>query len=139
MHPVSIRLEDDLRRRLRTYAQRKGEPLSTVAQRAIDEWLSAQDHSGLVFRDGPAGRRAGLVRGPDIWEVVAVLREQEGSPDERISQAAVHMGLPRRDVEVAAGYWAAHQDEVDAQLAANEEAADRELAAWERRQQMLGA
>lgn len=116
MHPLSIRLGDDLHSRLRAFAQRKAEPLSTVAQRAIREWLIAQDHSGLVFRDGPAGRRAGLVRGPDIWEVVAVLRDQAGSPDERISAAAAHMGLHRGDVELAATYWATHRDEVDAQV-----------------------
>ncbi len=136
---MSIRLGDDLHGRLKAYAQRRGEPLSTVAQRAIDEWLRGEDHVGIVFRDGPAGRRAGLVRGPDVWEVVAVLREQEGPPDERIGEAAAHLGLSRHDVQLAASYWAAHRDEVDAQLAANEEAADRELASWERRQQVLGA
>ncbi len=33
------------------------------------------DHPRVVFRDGPAGRRAALVAGPDIWELVVVLRE----------------------------------------------------------------
>jgi hypothetical protein len=32
------------------------------------------DHPGIVFRDGPTGRRAGLAAGPDVWEVVSALR-----------------------------------------------------------------
>lgn len=27
-------------------------------------------HPDIVFRDGPSGRRAGIVGGPDVWEVV---------------------------------------------------------------------
>jgi hypothetical protein len=27
-------------------------------------------HPGIVCRDGPAGRRPGVVGGPDVWEVI---------------------------------------------------------------------
>lgn len=26
-------------------------------------------HPAIVFRDGPAGRRAGVTGGPDVWEI----------------------------------------------------------------------
>lgn len=32
------------------------------------------EYSRIDFRSGPAGRRPGLVGGPDVWEVVAVYR-----------------------------------------------------------------
>lgn len=50
-------------------------------------------HPGIVFRDGPSGRRAGLAAGPDVWEVVGLLRGLSGSVEERVTAAA---GQPQR-------------------------------------------
>ncbi len=36
------------------------------------------DHPGVIFKDGPSGRRAALAYGPDIWEVIKFLREVGG-------------------------------------------------------------
>jgi hypothetical protein len=137
--PLSIRFSDEVYERLRRYADRSAEPLSTIAQQAVSEWLSMAEHPGVVFRDGPTGRRAALRAGPDIWEVAAVLAQQAGSPDNRLAAAGEHLGLPVRQVEVAAAYWAAHRAEIDRRIAANLDAADREATAWEQRQTLLGA
>lgn len=139
MRPISIRFSDELHRRLKQRAEQVGEPLSSLAQLAVDEWLRMVEHPGVVFRDGPTGRRAALAAGPDVWEVAAVLAQQKGSPDKRLAATATHLGLPVRQVEIAADYWAAHRAEIDARVAANIEAAERELAAWEGRQALLGA
>jgi Domain of unknown function (DUF5615) len=40
----------------------------------VDEALRTREHPGITFRPGPAGRRAGLASGPDVWEVVRVIR-----------------------------------------------------------------
>jgi hypothetical protein len=32
------------------------------------------EHLEIVFRTGPTGRRAGLVDGPDVWEIVRAVR-----------------------------------------------------------------
>jgi len=137
--PLSIRFSDSLYDRLKRFAARSGEPLSTVAQQAVSEWLDMAEHPGVVFRGGPTGRRAALAAGPDIWEVAAVLAQQDGSPEDRLARAAEQLGLPFHQVELAAAYWAAHRVEIDRRLAANREAADRELVAWEQRRALLGA
>jgi hypothetical protein len=139
MTPISIRFSDELYHRLKRRADQAGEPLSTLAQRAVDEWLCMAEHPGVVFRDGPTGRRAALAAGPDVWEVAAVLGQQKGSPEKRLAAAATSLGLPLRQVEIAADYWAAHRAEIDGRVTANLEAADRELAAWENRRAILGA
>ena len=139
MRPISIRFSDQLHHRLKRRADQAGEPLSTLAQQAIDEWLRMVEHPGVVFRDGPTGRRAALAVGPDVWEVAAVLGQQKGSPEKRLAAAATHLGLPFRQVEIAADYWAAHRAEIDGLVTANIEAAERELAAWEHRRALLGA
>ena len=139
VRPLSIRFSDELHERLRGYAESIGQPISTAAQLAVREWLDMVEHPGVVFRDGPTGRRAALTEGPDVWEVASVLAQQEGTPEERLQAAAEQLGLPARQVEAAAGYWASHKVEIDQRIAANAAAADRELAAWEERRALLGA
>jgi len=74
--PVSIRFDAALLARLRRRAAATGgSTASALAQRLIDEGLRMADHPGVVFKDGPSGRRAAVACGPDIWEVVKFLRE----------------------------------------------------------------
>lgn len=137
--PLSIRFSDELHERLKRWADQRSDPLSTVAQQAVSEWLDMAEHPGVVFRDGPTGRRAGLAAGPDIWEVAGVLKSEEGTAEQRLAATANHLGLPLRLVEIAAAYWASHRAEIDGRIAANAEASDRELLAWQQRRDLLGA
>jgi hypothetical protein len=137
--PLSIRFSEETYDRLKRHAERQDEPLSTLAQRAVREWLDTADHPGVIFRDGPTGRRAALAAGPDVWEVAAVLAQKGGTPEERMAAAADDLGLPVRQVEIVASYWASHRAEIDRRIAANIEAADRELVEWEQRRGLLGA
>ncbi|MDQ6615397.1 MAG: hypothetical protein M3083_11790 [Actinomycetota bacterium] len=137
--PLSDRFPDEPYDRLEAVCHGAGEPLSTVAQQAVAEWLTMAEHPGVVFRGGPTGRRASLAAGPDVWEVAAVVVPQDGSPEDRLAAAAEHLGLSVHQVEIAAAYWAAHRAEIEHRLAANLEAADREATAWEQRRTLLGA
>jgi hypothetical protein len=66
--PVSIRFDRRLLERLRKHAHAiPGATPSGLAQRLVDEGLRMTDHPGVTFREGPTGRRAALVNGPDIW------------------------------------------------------------------------
>ena len=72
------------------------------------------EHPGVIFRQGPAGKRPGLISGPDIWEVARVLRDLPLSGDELVQEAADLTGLPTDQVRVAHGYYIAHPDEIEA-------------------------
>src|ERR1700682_6187484 len=80
--PLSIRFDaailDRLRRRARSLP---GATPSGLAQRLVDEGLRMAEHPGVIFKDGPTGRRAALVLGPDIWEVIKAVREVEERGD----------------------------------------------------------
>lgn len=138
MPVLSIRFKSDA-----TYAQLKLQALlrtesaSALAERLIDEGLRMETHPGVVFRNGPSGRRAGLAAGPDVWEVVALLLGLRGGVDRRVAKAADQLGLTTAQVRVASRYYAEFPDEIDAEIKANEEAADRELAAWENERRLL--
>ena len=90
-------------------------------------------HPGVLFREGPTGRRAGLAAGPDVWEVIRTLRDtRAAAPDatgpEVVDLVCENTGLDRSRVRVAMDYYGAYSDEVDALV----DAADKAEAEFER-------
>ena len=73
--PLSIRFDAALLARLRRrVTATPGSTTSALAQRLIDEGLRMSDHPGVIFKDGPSGRRAALAYGPNVWEIVKFSR-----------------------------------------------------------------
>lgn len=92
----------------------------------------------MVFRDGPSGRRAALVAGPDVWEVVAAIRAVgSADEDEAVALAAADLSLPAAWVRLALDYYGEFPDEVDSQIADNETAAIAAHAAFQARQRLF--
>ncbi len=134
----SIRFTNpDVHARLRAEAARAGTSASALAERLIDEGLRLRRHPLIAFRDGPAGRRAGLVHGPDVWEVVTAIVGSDFAAEERLPRAAELLGLSPGQAQAAMAYYAEFTDEVDAWIAANREEADRSRSLWERQQELL--
>lgn len=96
-----------------------------------------EDHPGIVFRSGPAGRRAALAAGPDVWEIIRVVRNVEGSGEAVVGQAAEWLGLTREQVDIALRYYGEYPDEVDRWIDHVDEEARRAQQIWERRQDAL--
>lgn len=136
--PLSIRFDAALLERLRRRAGLQDATPSGLAQRLVDEGLRSQEHPGIVFRDGPSGRRASLVAGPDVWEVIAAVRAS-GAKDEKkaIVAVAAQMTLSPAQIQLALDYYGAFPDEIDAQITENERAAAEALEAWRARQRLL--
>lgn len=91
---------------------------------------------GIVFRDGPTGRRAGLARGPDVWEIVRDLR-RHSAEDDPIRLVAEETGLARELIDLAADYYVLFPDEIDSRIAADAKAAEELRALADRRQRLL--
>jgi len=136
--PLSIRFDTELLARLRRRAQASpGATVSGLAQRLVDEGLRMAEHPGVVFKDGPSGRRAALAFGPDVWEVVKVLREIDERGPAAVAAAAEVLGLAEAKVRAAMHYYSAYPEEIDAEIAqADEESAAAE-AAWQAEQRLL--
>lgn len=136
---VSYRFGEGLKARLaeRAAAERISE--TTLVSRLLDEGLKISAHPGLVYRSGPAGRRAALAGGPDVWEVIGALRHADGVGDEKIVDAAEQLGLPERLVRLAVSFAAAYPEEVEAIIAANDVAAERARRLAEQRERLLAS
>lgn len=112
---VSVRLDDQLANRLRVRARAAGETLSDRLRRYAEEGARRDEHPMITFRDGPTGRRAGLVGGADVWEVAMWLDDLAGAPDP--SARLVSEGLVTwPQVDAALRYRAAYPDEIAARI-----------------------
>lgn len=113
--PLSIRLPEQTVGRLADRADRSSMPSRTLAQRYVEEGLRMDEYPLIRFADGPSGRRARLVGGPDVWEVIAVARDNDGDLGETAAYLELSLGL----VQAAASYYAAYPQEVDERIERN--------------------
>jgi hypothetical protein len=112
---VSVRLDDGLAERLRLRARAAGESLSDRLRRYAEEGARRDEHPLITFRDGPTGRRAGLVGGPDVWEVAMWLDDL----DEEADPAAVLAGegtVSQPQIDATGRYRASYPDEITAHI-----------------------
>src|SRR5215475_8916096 len=136
--PLSIRFDEQLLARLRRRTQ--GSPGSTVsglAQRLVDEGLRMGEHPGIVFKDGPSGRRAAVALGPDVWEVAKVVREFDERGERAVKAAADLLNLPAERVRLALRYYGAYPDEIDAEMAMADEESRAAEEGWRAEQRLL--
>lgn len=136
--PLSIRFTPSVLARLRQRARAiTGASTAGLAQRLIDEGLRMADHPGVIFKDGPSGRRAALAYGPDVWEVVKFLREIDERGPAAIDAAAETFALDASRISTAVSYYGDYADEIDAEIADADEASARAEEAWRIQQQLI--
>jgi hypothetical protein len=136
--PVSIRFRrPQVLERLKAEAGARNISTSALAEELIEEGLRARRHPMIAFRDGASGRRAGLIGGPDVWEVVSGLVGGDIAPEDRINRTVEHLGLSYQQIDAVLGYYADFITEIDQEIAENVAVADELEAAWQRRQGLL--
>jgi hypothetical protein len=136
--PVSIRFDPALLARLRRRASALGSSsTSALAQRLIDEGLRMADFPGVIFKDGPSGRRAALAYGPDIWEVVKFLGEVDERGPAAIDAAAETFATDVSRISIAISYYSSYHDEIDVEIADADEASAAAEEAWRIQRQLI--
>lgn len=132
--PLSIRLPEKTIGRLSDRADRSQMPARTLAQRYVEEGLRMDENPLIRFADGPSGRRPRLIGGPDVWEVIAVAKDNHGELAETAAYLELSLGL----VQAAASYYAAYPDEIDAHIERNRRETEEAHAAFLASRQALG-
>ena len=112
---VSVRLDDRLAERLRLRARAAGETLSDRLRRYAEEGARRDEHPMITFRDGPTGRRAGVIGGPDVWEIVMWLGDL-GQAEDAVADLLSDRPLTRTQIEAALAYGAAYPEETQARI-----------------------
>lgn len=143
--PRSVRFDESTLDRLAAFAARRpGVTSASAAARLVEEGLRMDAHPSVVFRDGPAGRRAVLIGGPDVWEVIKAIRATREA-NRRLKgaalKAAVHelTGLAQSRIDAALDYYTAFPEEIDERLEQDSAIEAELLVAMQRRTELLGA
>jgi len=118
---MSVRVSPSLRDRLQREAARSGEPPASLAERLIEEGLRQRAHPLVRFVDGPTGRRARLIPGPDVWEVVSFIQRSTATGDAKAAHAADWFAISGTQVEAALAYYGAFHAEIDERISLNEQ------------------
>lgn len=92
------------------------------------------EHPGVMFRPGPAGRRAAVVGGPDVWEIVETFIAE----GREVDATARYLNLPVGLVRSAIDYYADNREEIDEWIRRNRLFADEAEAASVRRRRVIG-
>lgn len=134
---LTLRLDKATLDRLDAESRRAGTTRSSLARELLDEGLRMQAHPGVVFRSGPAGRRASLALGPDIWEVARVFRHLDATREELVRTTAELTGLDEQQVHIALRYYAEFPEKIDAWIERVDAEADLAEQAWLREQALI--
>lgn len=134
---TSFRISDAARTRLADRAAREGVTGTALLEQLITEGTEQRDYPGIVFRGPAHDRRAGLAVGPDVWEVVARLRDLDGDEEHRIGILSEEAGLHPRFIRIALDYSAEHMDDVMRLIRENEAALERARTSAEHRETIL--
>lgn len=109
MRPSARTLE-----RLRERARLLGERHTALAERYLEEGVRMDEHPNIRFIDGAMGRRPAVTgTGLDVWEVIEVAKDNDGS----VAETATYLEIDPRLVESAIGYYGSNREEIDAWIA----------------------
>lgn len=134
---TSFRISEEAKQRLAARADVEGISATALLERLIIESVDTLQHPGIIHRGPASDRRAALAAGPDVWEVVARLRELDGDEEQRIDTLAEESGLHPRQIRVAIDYAAAHPEPIRDRIERNERAAAESRRLAEQRRALL--
>lgn len=117
---------------------------ATLAALMIDEGLRMEEHPGIVFREGPTGRRAVVIGTGDVWEVIRAIRSarsHEPALDEKsiVDLVSTNTGVSQRHIHTAIDYWSSYPDEVESRISQAELAEEKAAAELVRSNELLSS
>jgi len=109
-----IRIPEGLAEEIGREAEKRDRSWSATATELLTEAIRMRRAPGIVFADGPAGRRAVIAgTGVDVWEVVAVWQETGEDPEEL---QANFDWLTEPQLRAAISYYLQFPADIDARL-----------------------
>jgi uncharacterized protein (DUF433 family) len=123
----SLRIPSEVVKAIEDLAEISDQDFSAVAVELLTEATKMRRCPGIVFADGPSGRRARIAgTGLDVWEVVATYGSLDRDPT-RLHEA--YPWLSQAQLRAALGYYAAYPDEIDRRISLNERWTEEQLRA----------
>lgn len=116
--PVSVRLPEGTAAKVRSMAAVEHRSLADMIGLLAEEALKIREFPDITFTDGPTGRRATLIQGPDVWEVIEpYLTAGKNWQTLRASYPELDEALLR----IAVRYYEAYPEEIEGRVALNQQ------------------
>ncbi|MBI3302175.1 MAG: DUF433 domain-containing protein [Deltaproteobacteria bacterium] len=114
----SLRIPEEIAKAIQEAADASSRDFSALANELLAEAVKLRRCPGILFADGPSGRRACIAgTGLDVWEVIATYKSLDR--DLTRLRRAYHW-LTEPQLRAALGYYTAYPDEIERQIARNE-------------------
>lgn len=109
-----IRVPRELEQEIGRLGRERGQSWSASAAELLSEAVRMRRAPGVVFADGPTGRRPMVVgTGLDVWEVIATWKAT-GESFETLKESYSWLSVPQ--LRAALGYYELYPDEIDERL-----------------------
>ncbi len=116
--PKSLRVPEDIAQTIDQIAEESRRDFSSVTNELLAEALKVRRCPGILFADGPSGRRARVAgTGLDVWEIVSTYRGVDSKWEQL---AGAYHWLSPAQLRAALGYYAVYPDEIDRHVAIND-------------------
>ncbi len=122
----SLRIPDEIAKTIQEVAESSGRDFSAVANELLAEALKLKRCPGILFADGPSGRRARIAgTGLDVWEIVSTYKSLNRD-DTRLREAYHWLSEPQ--LRSALSYYRLYAQEIERQIARNESWSKEQLS-----------
>lgn len=112
-----IRLPESTVREIEAAASSAGRDFSSVARDLLVEAVKMKNCPGIIFADGPTGRRARVSgTGIDVWEIATAFKE---AGEDYSELQKVYHWLSEPQLRSALAYYALYPEEIDARVMRN--------------------
>ena len=113
----TIRIPDEVAKTIQDEAESSGRDFSAVANELLAEAIKLKRCPGVIFADGPSGRRARIAStGLDAWEVVSTYKSLNRD-DARLREAYHWLSEPQ--LRSALSYFRLYREEIERQITRN--------------------
>lgn len=114
-----IRLPEQTVKEIESVAESSGKDFSSAARDLLIEALKLNNCPGIVFADGPTGRRARISgTGIDVWELIATFKAM-GEDYQELKKAYDWLSEPQ--LRAALSYYALYPQEIDDRIFRNDD------------------
>ena len=109
-----IRVPGELEQEIAREAEEQGKTWADLSEELLAESIKMRRAPGIVFMDGPSGRRATVAgTGLDVWELIATWKAC-GQRDETLVESYPWLTEPQR--RAALSYYGLYPQEVEDRL-----------------------
>lgn len=107
-----LEIPEELADEIQRESDRTGKSWTATAGELLDEAVRMRRAPGIVFTDGPVGRRATVAgSGLDVWEIIRTWQQDVGQNYEELR--TVYDWLPELQLRAALRYYELYPKEID--------------------------